>query len=445
MPSRVGWGWNVPDEFWLLLWRSRWERTLVLTAEGEPRRKSSKQGPAADFQRQVLDAMERYRRYPFTGPVALDLHFCATRRNPPSIQQVAKNTLDLLGPALPGNERPRRRSVLYRDDRQVKFLYVSLDQAWHRDGPGAPRPGSTFITARRASDVITDLCMAYRLSRGHYGGEHEKESPFWTPRLPDDPDPAWLADPRPHGTALQHFLAEAARFRHVTELQEAILGRTGASLTAGLSMYLEIHTRTRERPDLAAIFEESRAGNRKLLLSGPFALPLPGLPQASGQTDEFTRQIRTSLEGFRSRWPLFAPLLVPVTLTLLVIPPKQGKDLDNLALTTLPIAHEVLRPHIAPHLLSPHLDDGQQPVWRGKALVRLKSVNAQSVSAYQVIELPRSAQDPEEGLLRLALSSYTPIHDSWWGRATSYLESTFDRTHDQQELAKEVLETLGAG
>lgn len=149
MRTRAGWAWDVPDEFWLLLWRSRWGRTLVLQVEGEPRRKSPKHAAAVDFQRQVLDAMESYRRYPFTGPVALDLHFCATRRNPPSIQHAAKNTLDLLGPALPETERPRRRSVVYRDDRQVKFLYVSLDQAWHRAGPNTPQPGSTFITARR--------------------------------------------------------------------------------------------------------------------------------------------------------------------------------------------------------------------------------------------------------------------------------------------------------
>lgn len=140
MRAGPGWRWDVPDEFWLLLWRARWGRTLILQVEGEPRRKSRKRGAAVDFQRQTLDAMDGCRRYPFTGPVALDLHFRTTRRNPPSIHHAAKNTLDLLGPALPGNERPRRRSVLYRDDRQVKFLYVSLDQAWHRDGPAVPNP-----------------------------------------------------------------------------------------------------------------------------------------------------------------------------------------------------------------------------------------------------------------------------------------------------------------
>ena len=96
---------------------------------------------------------------------------------------------------------------------------------------------------------------------------------------------------------------------------------------------------------------------------------------------------------------------MPVTLTFLVVPPEQGKDLDNIALTALPIAHEVLRPHIEPHLLAPSADEPEP--WREEALARLKSVNARSVRAYQVIELPRSPQDPPEGTLRLALGPHS--------------------------------------
>jgi hypothetical protein len=98
-----------------------------MQVDGEPAGK----GPAGKrsapkFQRQVMDQMECYRRYPMTGPVALDLHFRAARKNPPTVQRAAKHTLDILGAALPGCERPRRRSVLYHDDRQVKFLYADL-------------------------------------------------------------------------------------------------------------------------------------------------------------------------------------------------------------------------------------------------------------------------------------------------------------------------------
>ena len=136
-----------------------------------------------------MDQMERYRRYPMTGPVALDLHFRAARKNPPTIHRAAKHTLDILGAALPGCERPRRRSVLYHDDRQVKFLYADLDQSWHAERRRRRAPGSVFIVARRASDVIADLCMAGRLSRERY--DEDEDSPFWSPDLPDDPEPGW--------------------------------------------------------------------------------------------------------------------------------------------------------------------------------------------------------------------------------------------------------------
>jgi hypothetical protein len=174
MTMRPGRSWDVPDEFWRLWWWHRQLRKLIMQVDVEPAGK----GPAGrrsapEFQRQVMDEMERYRRYRLPGPVALDLHFRAARKNPPTVQRAAKHTLDILGAALPGCERPRRRSVLYHDDRQVKFLYADLDQSWMRDSGEDVRPGSVFIIARRASDVITDLCMAGRR------GPHSHHGSWW--------------------------------------------------------------------------------------------------------------------------------------------------------------------------------------------------------------------------------------------------------------------------
>ena len=374
---RRGRSWDVPDEFWRLWWHSRQLR-LIMKVDVEPAGKGrAGRRSAPEFQRQVVDQMEQYRRYPMAGPVALDLHFRATRKNPPIIHRAAKHTLDILGAALPGCERPRRRSVLYHDDRQVKFLYADLNQSWQRTGDGNGRTGSVSIVARRASDVIADLRMAGRLSHEH--DDEDEDSPFHSPDLPDDPEPGWpLTEPSSALTPEERYLAEAIRFDYVTDLQEAILARTNASLITGLSMYLEGLARDDLPEQLAAIFEKSQESSRNLLLSVPFTLPLPALPRAAGESKGFARLIRDRLEEFRSRWPLFKSLRTPVTLTFLVIPPEQGKDLDNIALTALPIAHDVLRPHIAPHLLAPSYRGEPEPR-REEALGRLKSVNAKSV------------------------------------------------------------------
>jgi hypothetical protein len=86
---QLGRSWDAPDEFWMLRWRSRQLR-LVMKVDAEPAGK----GPAGrrsapEFQRQVMDQMECYHRYPMTGPVALDLHFQSARRNPPTIQRAS--------------------------------------------------------------------------------------------------------------------------------------------------------------------------------------------------------------------------------------------------------------------------------------------------------------------------------------------------------------------
>ncbi len=428
---RLGQSWDVPDEFWILWWRSHELCTLRMHADVEPAGK----GPAGkrsapEFQRQVMDQMERYGRYPMTGPVALDLHFRAVQRNPPGIHRAAKHTLDILGAALPGCERPRRRSVLYHDDRQVKFLYADMDQSRQQDSGENGRTGSVSIVARRARDVIDDLCMAGRLDHVHHD---EHDSLFLSPDLPDDPDSDWLAKPGSDLTPLEQYLADAFRFHDITDLQKAILTSTDAILISGLSMYLEGQARADSSGQPAAIFEELQATRRNLLLSDPFTLPLPALPRAAGESEDFARLIADRLEEFRSRWPLFSSLLVPVTLTFLVVPPEQGKDLDNIALTALPIAHKILRPHIAPHLLAPSYRDGDREPWREEALARLRSVNARSVRAYQVIELPRSAQDPPEGTLRLALGPHS--HRSWWARAATYLGKAIEQADKCGDLA----------
>jgi len=112
-------------------------------------------------------------------------------------------------------------------------------------------------------------------------------------------------------------------------------------------------------------------------------------------------------------------------LTFLVVPPEQGKDLDNIPLRVLPIAHDVLRLHIEPHLLwHEHPAETTRP-WLAEARKRVRSLNANSVTAYQVVELPRSEQDPPEGILRVALGP--DARRSWWDMAAHYVDNMIER------------------
>jgi hypothetical protein len=385
-----------------------------------------------------MDQMDAWRRFPMTGPVALDLAFRSVHRGAPAIHNAAKHALDTLGPALVGNVRPRRRHVLYRDDRQVKLLYVDLDPGWAKEARGREAgTGIVYITARRTRDVAADMRAALLVSQEDHGNDdYDADCPFDTPELPDEPDMSWPDLPAAEVTEFHRWVDDDTRFRYIADLQEAILAGTDSMLASGLAGCLSPLDDHGADKQIAAIVAHAHAENRDLLLSSPLTLPLPSLPRVAGEGAAFGQQIRARIEEFRDRWPLFKSLLVPVTMTFLVTPPAQGKDLDNIALTAIPIANDVLQPHIAPHLLAPRYPGRHPHPEHQQQIDRLRSENARSVMAFQAVELPRTSADPPEGSLRAALGLHQ--HDSWWERASDYLDTKIEQADQRGELGSEL-------
>ncbi|MEU8279407.1 hypothetical protein ACFYOK_00315 [Microbispora bryophytorum] len=180
--------------------------------------------------------MTAMRRRPFTGPVALDLQFYTKRRNPPAIHQLAKHVLDLLGPA-DAAVRPRRRSVLYRDDRQVKFLDVGLHQGWDLEDASGETTGWSTLVARPVRDVASDLQLAQRLSHDDWDAKEDESSPFYSPKFRDGLDRA--LDPPSGDRASWSWVDEFSVYFDRMQTQTAVLARTDAALLTGLCTYLD--------------------------------------------------------------------------------------------------------------------------------------------------------------------------------------------------------------
>ncbi|WP_091041562.1 hypothetical protein [Glycomyces sambucus] len=409
-------------------------REVHLADESEPATKKQRAGRhrAIEFQRNAVTAMRSAGRRSMTGAVALDVDFTCSERNPPSIHHLAKHLLDVLGPAINPKDLGRQ-SVVYRDDRQVKLLHVTLDQAWNPSPDTAPKPAGTHVIARPIRDVAEDLRVAdeirSHLDRWPY---EDDTSPFHIPveDFDEDPMPWPPQDGFPPEEA--ESLAGLARFdQHWSLLraQEAHLAATNAYLLSYLCACPNDIAGTRELPAGGFEAHTEHAASlseiyRPLLLTLPFGLPLPGFALASGEWKRYGQLARAALASFLDQWPLFRPLLVPVTVTLLVTPSIRGMDLDNIALTLLPIIHEVLRPHIDPFTvhqlgLTPPVS-GPEHEEHVQALRRLRSLNEYSVTAYQVIELKRTPRTPAEGTITLLLGDGIR-RQSVWGAASDYL------------------------
>ncbi|MDA1363061.1 hypothetical protein O1R50_25840 [Glycomyces luteolus] len=409
-------------------------REVHLADENEPVTKKQRAGRhrAVEFQHNAVTAMRSAGRRSMTGAVALDVHFTCGERNPPSIHHLAKHLLDVLGPAI-NPEDLGRQSVVYRDDRQVKLLHVTLDQAWNPNPDAAPKPAGTRVIARPIRDVAEDLRVADEIqSRLDRWPQEDDTGPFHIPAedFDDDPVPWSPQDGRlPEET---ESLAQLARFdRHwrLMRAQEAHLAATDAYLLSYLCACPNDIAGTRQFPAGGLESHAQHAASlsemyRPLLLTLPFGLPLPGFALASGEWKRYGQQARTALASFLDRWPLFRPLLIPVTVTLLVTPSIRGMDLDNIALTLLPIIHDVLRPHIDPFTvhqlgLTPP-STGTEHEEHMQALRRLRSLNEYSVTAYQVIELKRTSRTPPEGTITLLLGDGIR-RQSAWETASDYL------------------------
>ncbi|MEU4806585.1 hypothetical protein [Actinosynnema sp. NPDC023587] len=402
----------MADGFWdsaegrAMLWYRRWLRVRRLRLDGEPEQKGRRGGGhrTACAQRDLIEQLSAFGHGPLTGPVALDVSFHTGRAQPPAPHRLAKHLLDVLGAVRTGAGPPGRRHVLYRDDRQVKLLHVVLwVQGPEGSGPSAPH---TAITARPLRDVVADLTLARATAEGDYRA-HDEDFPLTMPPLPDlDPEPTF--DPRyaatPHQAEQWRKLnATLAAFDH-GQLQQALLSRTDALLTRMLSGEPAWIGGARppkrpyaDHPDLHLVYAELNrviADSREMLLSQSVTLPLPELPRSGGQGRNFTTEVHQAVENITAHRPVFTPLRVPLKVTLLVIPPEQGKDLDNLALAVLPTVHRVLQPP--------------------------------AITSYEVIELVRTPGDPPEGHLRLALGNgFRPR--STWERVTDYLEQQMER------------------
>jgi len=384
-------------------WRVRQARAVHLLIPGEPIQKSDRRAAshAVEIRAQLDHEFRSTGRATLTGPIALSLHFTTDRTQPPDLPKLAKYLLDVLG-----RQDGTRGPALYRDDRQVKLLHVSWSNAVGK--PSSPST-STRILARPLRDVVDDLRLADDIKLTTGGEDEQRGSPFAVEELPDDDWPSWprerdVADPR---DPTWELLRRQDRRRR----QDVLLQRTGAFLRSLLTSLPERiagarppRRRPRLEPYLRATWaqlEQTYDQSWALLSTQPFTVPLPRLPMQTGEQAAFQRNLVAQLAQFADRWPTMVPLEAPLNVTLLVLPPQQGKDLDNLALQVLPALLTVLKPAIPSEL---------------------------AVVSYQVIELARRPGDPPEGYLQVVLGTETRCQSDW-DRINAYVGE-----HPDQDL-----------
>lgn len=306
----------------LTLYQGRKARRLEFYVSSvEPQSKKMRESERIKFQDTLLQAMARRGWRPFNGDIALDLRLATTRHNAPQAHTIAKNLLDLFGPAHPSLGGPARK-VLYRDDGQIHALAVSC-----RHGEDEPM---IAVDVRSMNAFRDDLGLA---------GMALRRAPDYDDRFEDmQRFRKFIADEASLRAAMGDAKYEAMHQFYRWNAQNAVLSY--ASVTMGSLAWLFDVPRLPIANPFPAQWDA-------MFRSAPLRIELGELPMKSGESTLFKQRVQTAVAAFKQKWDwLISPLVVPVALQLVVRPsPGMPKgvlhDLDN-------IVRDYLIPHFVP-------------------------------------------------------------------------------------------------
>lgn len=398
-------------------------RQLLQVTNHEPKsKKGISQQEKVDFQRQILTQLELLGRRAYRSQVVLEIDFCSHQNNPPAVHTLVKNYLDLLQRPVEGAGIERSR-LLLNDDRRVDVLIANYHLRPDSAGP------EIHIRVDALRHFEEDLRLLERIRRNDFR-DHSVISPdeVW-----EEPSHGRLED------RLSDALADLRTWERSRTVLEAQVGTPAFTAmqrmqrTRVQELYLE--TRQPRVQDLLTIFTphlqinspsallEITSQIRGQILTPPFMLDLTHAPAKDGDTDVFKGAVVAALNDFKNSHQVLFPLLTTMGVTIFCVPPaaqasggrQQYVDLDNLARYVIPAVHEVFQPpsDIAHAVDLAAIQDAELRRFFRTRTARLARTPETSITQYQIIRLPRTNSDPEQGLVRLALTDGHPDNSLW--------------------------------
>lgn len=160
------------------------------------------------------------------------------------------------------------------------------------------------------------------------------------------------------------------------------------------------------------LFNKLIQESRDLIISRPFTIDLKHTPIQKGEKSYFKNNVRVVLNKFKEEYPILFPLRCLLSVTVLYVPPKnQGIDLDNLAKYIIPQINDIFKPPstILHTINVDHVKDTDMK----NRIKNMPRIPEHSVTMYQIIELPRFDDDPQEGFIRLIFGDGFEYYSLW--------------------------------
>lgn len=221
--------------------------------------------------------------------------------------------------------------------------------------------------------------------------EHENNKHFWISRFGKDVYEAW-------------------REMYMIDVQNHLLKTLALTPNKLIPLLSPLFS------DLPPEFESFHAVSRDNLISPPLTIDLRHSGLKEGESSRYKAFVKKTIAAFRQKYHRLFPLRTQVGLTVLFQAPVASSiDLDNLARRIVPFVNEELKPPSS-HLLTVNperCEDLKLRQWYEEKLSMLKRMPKCSISHYQVVQLPRLANDTEHGFVRLLLEPGKQFDTIW--------------------------------
>lgn len=398
---------------------------VYLKIDQEPKsKKSITLEEKREFRKQVKDYLRETKRRPFRGDIILEIDFQTTKDNPPALQTLTKNYLDLLHKPMPHVDN--LHAILFTDDNQIKTLIAN----YHLD-PHGDKKASIRIRAYRYSHFIKDIELAERILNQDFENSGSRDYDFEDAKEFDEERRGKFSDDyyddlheleQDKDWYDQKFgptYYEIQKHYLQRRIQEQYLKRNNTSISDLVSLFRGLMKRTKTY-EFDKEFAQIDELISKLISLTTNIIELGGAPVKEGETRIFKDNLQQKLAGFKSKYKVLFPLLHPISVTVFYTPPKANViDLDNLARIIIPLLTEIFQPPASLLLTydTKYLNE----------LLRVETQMSQrfprsGVSNYQLIHRPRTSDTPDEGVINFYITDGVFMGNNVWRTVDTFID-----------------------
>ncbi len=377
------------------------------------------------FREELNNYLKKCKRRAFRGDIILEIDFSTTQDNPPAIQTLVKNYLDLMHKPLPTIDG--YKEILFKNDSQIKTLIAN----YHLNTSGRNKP-EISLRAYRHNYFIQDVELADRIIIGRFNNAsnyaHKYQNIEIEENLESINDIYYKLEKLETNKNwhIKHLgKSDFLIYKQllIRQIQELYLQKNNISINDLISLYRASFDYTKKYQfdkNFQHLFELSK----NLISMSTNLIELGGAPAYKGDTKKFKSNLKNKLNAFKAKYKILFPLLQPISVTIFYTSPKINVlDLDNLARYIIPLLLKLFNPPSNRLITN---DSKYLNVARKRELVYCQRFPINGIANYQLIHQPRVDDTPDEGLINFYITEGIFWKNNIWRTIDNFIEKWED-------------------